>query len=191
VSESWDERIMTAFADHRNGAVTSVANVVMDAGRSSVVLAICAVVLLLVALWKRLYRPALAATASFLVADLAVGLLKPAFGRARPPSDLSLVTIGSPSFPSTHAATTSALVLAVLLTVPWGSRRRAVAAATILLTLVILVGVCMVYLGGHWPSDILAGWLLGSAIGGSIGLLARPRPPGRASGSTRASVEHA
>jgi undecaprenyl-diphosphatase len=61
----------------------------------------------------------------------------------------------------------------VLLSVDWGTRRRAVTAAAVLLTLVVFVGVCMVYLGAHWPSDILAGWALGLVIGGSIGWLAR------------------
>ena len=171
----WDERIMSAVAEHRTGGATAVANLVMDAGMSSMVLAIITLIALLVVVWRRPYRLALAAGLSWGLAALVVQLLKPVFGRARPPSDLALVTSSSPSFPSTHAAMTSAIAVAVLLTCAWSTRRRAAAATAVLLALVVFAGVCMVYLGAHWPSDVLAGWALGSVIGGSLGLVLRRR----------------
>jgi membrane-associated phospholipid phosphatase len=73
----------------------------------------------------------------------------------------------------------------------WGTWRRAVVATVILGSLVVFVGACMVYIGAHWPTDVLAGWLLGGALGGVIGWLARPRPPGEAEPVGRARVGHA
>jgi membrane-associated phospholipid phosphatase len=189
--DRWDQRIMSALAEHRSADLNHLAIAVSDAGRSPKVLAGLGIVALLVVLWRRWYRPGLAAAAAFLAASLAVDVLKPLFDRARPPHHLALVRIDSPSFPSTHATTTSALAAAILVSVVWGTWSRAAVATSVLVTLVVLIGGCMVYLGAHWPTDILAGWILGTAIGAVIGWVARPRSRPAAVPQGRARVEHA
>jgi membrane-associated phospholipid phosphatase len=188
---SWDERVMSAVSDHRVGAVNRVATWVSETGQSATVLVIAGLIALVVVLWRGWYRPCLAAAAAFVSASIAVDVLKPMFDRRRPPHDVALVWIDTASFPSTHATTTSALAAAVLMSVVWGTWRRAVVATVILGSLVVFVGACMVYIGAHWPTDVLAGWLLGGALGGVIGWLARPRPPGEAEPVGRARVGHA
>ena len=66
--------------------------------------------------------------------------------------------------PSTHAAWTAAVACAAAIAFEWPTRRTQRIAALALGCLVAGIGACLVYLGTHWPSDVLVGWLLGSAI---------------------------
>ena len=85
--------------------------------------------------------------------------------RARPDGAEALATAGGYAFPSGHSATAVALYGALALIVARHgdarARRAAIAAAV---ALSVLVGVTRVYLGVHYPTDVLAGWLLGGAV---------------------------
>jgi undecaprenyl-diphosphatase len=100
------------------------------------------------------------------VAHLAVRWLKESVRRLRP--ELGLVPNGpmDPSFPSGHA-TQYTIFLGLLAYVSWrrigpGWERRAI--ITVCVVLIVLVGPSRVYLGQHWPSDVLAGYLLGAGL---------------------------
>jgi membrane-associated phospholipid phosphatase len=188
---AWDWRIMSAVAEHRTHVFNVLTYHVMEVGTSPVVLALAAAACGLVVVWRRWYRAGIAAAASFVAAQAAATLLKPMFDRARPPAHLALTPVSSPSFPSTHASTTAAIAIAVLVATAWGTRRRALVATALLGGAVLFVNACMVYLGAHWVSDVLAGWILGGAIGAVIGLCARPRSPGPSASAGRATLEHA
>lgn len=79
--------------------------------------------------------------------------------------------------PSTDAALTAAAAVAVYLGLAWldPARRRLVGAA--LAVGVLTVGVCLVYLGVHWTSDVVAGWALGVAVGAAAAVTTAPRRP--------------
>lgn len=125
-----------------------------------VVVAACAFLLI-----KRRY-----ATAAFLAVQVIAGtsvirLAKIAFARARPDVVEHYTTFANASFPSGHAANSSIVYLSVAVLVatatPRVSARIAVLSAAIVLTTAI--GLSRLYLGVHWPSDVLAGWTIGGA----------------------------
>jgi membrane-associated phospholipid phosphatase len=83
------------------------------------------------------------------------------FARMRPEVWLSVAPETSFSFPSGHAMGSASLAVALVL-LAHGSRWQWLVAAGAAL-FVLLVGMARVYLGVHFPSDILAGWAAGAA----------------------------
>jgi membrane-associated phospholipid phosphatase len=147
---------------HRTPALNSVMHVVSFLGRTVVlaVLAACVVEWLLV---RRRRRHAVLVAITTLGAALLVLVLKHLVTRARPPVADRLMTETSWSYPSGHSLGSAAVLGAIAVAV--GARivrhlyRVLVAVATV--SLVVAIGVSRVYLGVHWPSDVLAGWLVG------------------------------
>lgn len=83
-------------------------------------------------------------------------LAKHAFSRARPDLWLSISPETTFSFPSGHAMQSMAVACGVVALV-WHTRWRN-ASIGIAILFVVAVGISRVYLGVHYPSDILAGW---------------------------------
>jgi len=87
------------------------------------------------------------------------------FARARPQIVPHLVNVGSASFPSGHSmlALVTYLTLGALLARFVQRRRTRTYCITVSLLLSLLVGLSRVYLGVHYPTDVLAGWSVGLA----------------------------
>lgn len=87
------------------------------------------------------------------LANLALKLI---FQRERPALWHTIITETDYSFPSGHAMVSSAFILCLII-ILWYTRWRTV---TIVIgtTLIVMIGLSRLYLGVHYPSDILAGW---------------------------------
>ncbi len=96
--------------------------------------------------------------------SIVVVLIKNLVGRERPTLTDHLVQVSSLSFPSGHAANSAIvyLTMAVLINRTVSDRigQAYISAAAVLL--VGLIGFSRVYVGVHWPSDVLAGWAFGT-----------------------------
>ncbi len=141
------------------------------------------VIYLLMIGWRRQALSVLVAVGG---GQILSSLLKLGIDRPRPDLVSHLVHVQTLSFPSGHAmmAAVTYLTLGAMLAgiVPGRATRIYVLGVAILVTL--LVGVSRVYLGVHWPSDVLAGWCAGFAWATLCWLVerrvltgARPTPP--------------
>jgi undecaprenyl-diphosphatase len=92
-------------------------------------------------------------------------MLKLGFARPRPDLVSHLVDVQSASFPSGHAMISAIayLTLGVLLAGAHKQRRTRIIIMTYAIALTLAIGASRVYLGVHWPTDVLAGWALGAA----------------------------
>ena len=113
--------------------------------------------------WEAMWAWIGAAVAS----ELAITILKPLYGRERPPNP-DVATTGF-SFPSGHsvAGAVTAIALVIVL-VPAGPRRRFL--EVLAAYFAVFMGMSRVYVGAHWLSDAVAGVALG--VGLAVGAAA-------------------
>ncbi|MDQ0453793.1 phosphatase PAP2 family protein [Rhizobium paknamense] len=143
--------------------INSVRDMTSLGGFTIITLVTVLSVLYLVAAGK--YRnAALIALAMSLGAAAETGL-KLLFSRARPDVVPHLVEVQTMSFPSGHAMMSAItyLTLGAMLarSQPNWRLRAFVFGCGVFLTL--LIGISRIFLGVHWPTDVMAGWTVGSA----------------------------
>ena len=163
----FDEDVMASMSAFRQPVLTSVAQIITGLGSLWPVTLFSIVVALVVGYrTQRLLEPAVMLAAVEVSTNL-VGLIKMATGRARPPLEGML---GAPvfdySFPSDHTASGTVVYVlgALMLTVTesWNSRGRLLVPVGCVIG--GLIGLSRVYLGYHWFSDVIGGWLLAAFV---------------------------
>jgi undecaprenyl-diphosphatase len=110
-------------------------------------------------------RHALVLAGTVILAELSSDVAKTFYARPRPDLVPHGSYVYSASFPSGHSTLAAAtfLTLAVLIAALEPNRATKVMVFALAIALVLAIGVSRVYLGVHWPSDVLAGWCLGAA----------------------------
>ncbi|MFE4462462.1 phosphatase PAP2 family protein [Nocardia tengchongensis] len=167
----WDRPVSSWLAAHREPGLTSVLRALTEVGNPPVLAAVMAAVAMVTAARTRTLLPITLGAAAYGGYLLMVVTVKLAVGRPRPPLPERVVAIDGSSFPSGHAAGIAvvALVSAWMVTLASGWQRWiGVTAWATAVPLVVAVGFSRVYLGVHYPSDIVAGWALGAAWGGVL-----------------------
>ena len=125
-----------------------------------IVLAICAALW-----WKERKSYAIFVFGVTFSAVVVNSVLKVVVERTRPPAMFAAANVPvSASFPSGHTVLGVTLggALAIIVLVEYGFR-RGLFPAILLIAAGALLGISRVYLGVHWLSDVLGGWLLGMA----------------------------
>ena len=169
--QQFDDMVLLSFRQPDNPQIPRGPAGLLDVMRDITALgggSVIALVTLFVAGYlalRRKFRPLIL----LIVASAGGGLLdsglKDLIGRGRPSIVPHLMEVHSQSFPSGHSMMSMVvyLVLAVLLTPQLPDRRARIYVIAGALFFTLIIGISRVYLGVHYPSDVLGGWSLGLA----------------------------
>jgi undecaprenyl-diphosphatase len=104
------------------------------------------------------------AAASVTSGMLLAELLKDIFQRPRPEIVPHMAYVSNSSFPSGHSMMSAVTYLTLGALLARSQERKRLKAYLLLVAvfLSVIVGASRVYLGVHWPTDVLAGWMAGS-----------------------------
>ena len=162
VVESVELNAVRNVAAQRTATITDLARIVTWAG-SAFLLVPLALIACLVLVRAGLRREALAVALSLGGAMLISGWVKLLVSRPRPPVEHLQAVTGS-SFPSGHATQASAFWFSLVFAMPaaTASPKLTRVAGGLALLIVLAVATSRVYLGVHYPSDVIAGMLLGT-----------------------------
>jgi undecaprenyl-diphosphatase len=133
---------------------------------STIAVTIIAILTLLVGVAAGPWRHGAIGAGVIGLATLAVEIIKSTVARERPEVlDPILVERGF-SFPSGHATLSMVAygILAVLVSRSYLSRGTRLAVFSVVVALVFLIGLSRVWLGVHYPSDVIAGWIAGATV---------------------------
>jgi membrane-associated phospholipid phosphatase len=155
-----DRALLAALAPIRCPAATSVVLALTQLG-STEALTLVALAAVGTLLYERAWRPALYVALVAIGAALLNTGLKILFARTRP--ELALVAAHGFAFPSGHSMGAAAIygALAIVLVDRRASARTALVGGAA--ALVALIGFTRMYLGVHFPTDVVAGWALGAS----------------------------
>jgi undecaprenyl-diphosphatase len=162
VAAPGDFEALRDVAEERSQDLTSAARVVTWAGSSFVLVplaVVCCVLLVRAGLRREAVVVALSLGGAILLADI----VKLLVSRPRPPVE-HLQAVSGWSFPSGHTTQASAFWLSLVLVLPATNVAPALrrVAGVLALLLVLAVALSRVYLGVHFPADVVAGLLLGT-----------------------------
>ena len=165
---SGEVEVMRNIADGRSAGLTTAARVVTWAGSAFVLVPlalICCLALFRAGLRWETFAVAVSLGGAMLISDT----VKLLVSRPRPPVEHLQAVTGS-SFPSGHSAQASAFWFSLVLALPAARVAPLLTrvAAGLALVLVLAVALSRVYLGVHYPADVIAGVLLGSGWAGFV-----------------------
>lgn len=157
---AFDQWVLTTINGTSSGLQDSVWTVITEFG-GFVGVPIVTVLVALVLVRKKRVRHAIVMVAGVGGAAVINVVLKLMFERVRPDLWEQLVVETSYSFPSGHAMASCALAASLVL-VAWNDRWRYPVLA-IGIVYVVLIGYSRLYLGVHYPTDVMAGWAIAIA----------------------------
>lgn len=160
----WDRPALGWFADHRSAVLTAAMNALSFLG-GTLTMAVCtAVGATVLVVLRRRAEGAIVVLAGLGAAALIVGL-KHLYARDRPSMGPGRPGGSTYSLPSGHATGSIVVIGILIVAVVLLSRRSSWRTGALLASALAVpgIGLSRLYLGVHWVTDVVAGWLVGGA----------------------------
>lgn len=161
-----DQPLLNWMVGQRTAALDTAVTFFTDIGSTKILPILTTLVVVGLAWWWRSWTPialmAVAAAGSVAMTEAGKDLA----GRARPPQDLAVPPYETtPSFPSGHTlnSTVIAILLAYLVLLQVRSRVGRIVTVSLLGVYALAMGMSRVFLGHHWFTDVVAGFIAGTA----------------------------
>lgn len=155
---AFDQSVLRSINEHSSDGLNAFFLIVTEFGGVTAV-TIVSIVLFCYLLYKNKRYGALLVAAGVGGAAAINYLAKITFERTRPDLWQQLITETTYSFPSGHSAGSSALAVCVVALL-WRTKWR-IPAVCIASVYIIVIGFSRMYLGVHYMTDVIAGWIVG------------------------------
>ncbi len=159
-----DRQVQLIVRHHMSDALTSFYKVVTNFG-GTVYIPILVIAVLVFLLLKKWYAEAIFITIDVALMPILVFIFKHVYGRTRPTLPHLVVENGL-SFPSGHASASLMFYtyLMVLICQRLNNQQMKWLVRVLFSMFIVVIGISRIYLGVHYPTDILGGWLMSGSI---------------------------
>ncbi len=160
-----DLRIMNLVSAFRDAGITKALIFFTYLGNWQVIIGLSIIAIIILGLLRERRKIVFLAMA-LISGEVIKELLKFLIHRPRPDISFSLISESGYSFPSGHAVISVIFYGMVVYFIYKLCRKiwQKIILLVAFATLILLIGFSRIYLGVHWASDIIAGWLIGFAI---------------------------
>ncbi len=158
-----DPRVTAWAVTHRTGWLTDLMRIVTWLGSAAIIIPLAVVLGFFFVRRQHRWRPVALLGCAVAGAISLYSIMKPLVGRPRPPPAIQIGHFASAAFPSGHATQSVAFYATLAIVGGIGRSLRAKAVLWSVAVLIALaVGASRIYLGAHWLTDVLGGYVLGA-----------------------------
>lgn len=162
IAADFEQWAYSEAVENMSPILTTVMKVITYLGDPIVIIVVCLILFFIPETKKNIALPVSMAVISSAVCNT---ILKYVFARSRP-DILQLISEKGYSFPSGHAMNNAALYIMLILLI-WKYIKNTslkIILSSVCVILIILIGYSRIYLGVHFVTDVLGGWLFGLAL---------------------------
>lgn len=158
-SNDFDIMMQTEIFSMRNASLSKIMKNITLLGSWQIIVLISAMILV------KTRKKGLTIASVTAISTMIYKIVKELFGRERPDISLHLINQGGLSFPSGHAMN-GIVFYGLIIYILYKNEKedkKVIFLSSIIILIIFLIGFSRIYLGVHYPTDVLAGWCLGFA----------------------------